>query len=386
MDFHRTEEQDRIVESIRKVLDREIEPEFLKHHREVGGLFPRALIGKWLKQLGEFGFVTAPHDPKWGGAGLDWLTHLIVFEEVAYSSLDVGVPGFINSASALTLDLNASEEIKARYIPGILAGDLIGCGCISEPGVGSDVAAVQTRAVKDGGDWIINGEKVWISNGEFADFAVVVCKTGDRPGDLTNILVDRKEHGFESRGIPKIALNGQSTGQLFFTDCRVPRSNTIGEEGRGLANTLKSFELARCHMAIWGVAIARRAMDESIRYAQERVQHGKPIAGHQLIADKIASMATHIDAARLLAYRAVRMAESGQRAEKEASMAKWYGTEMAVKATRDAVQIHGGNGVTQEFIVERLAREAIINPIPDGTTEIQKLIIARALTGVQAFR
>lgn len=386
MDFQRSEEQERILENLRKILDKEIEPEFLKHHREVGGTFPRALISKWLNQLSEFGFLTAPHDPKWGGAGLDWLTHLMVFEEVAYSSLDVAVPGFISTSVGAFLDVHASEEIKSKYIPGILTGDVIGCMCISEPDVGSDVAGVKCKAIKDGNDWIINGEKTWISNGEFADFTIVTCKTGDDPGQLTHILVDREEHGFDSRGIPKMALNGQSTAQLFFSDCRVPQSNTIGGEGRALANTLKQFEMARCHMAIWGIAVARRALDESIRYAKERVQHGKPIAGHQLIADKLATMATHIDAARLLAYRAARMIESGQRADKEASMAKWYGTEMAVTATRDAVQIHGGNGVTDEYIVERLAREAIINPIPDGTTEIQKLIVARALTGIQAFR
>jgi alkylation response protein AidB-like acyl-CoA dehydrogenase len=167
---------------------------------------------------------------------------------------------------------------------------------------------------------------------------------------------------------------------------RVPVGNTLGERGSGLKNTLKIFEYARCHMAIWGIGVARRALDESIKYSQERLQHGKAIAGHQLIAEKIATMATQIDAARLLTYRAMDMVQKGERADKECSMAKWYGTEIAVTATRDAVEIHGGNGVTKEFVVERLAREAIIAPIPDGTTEIQKLLISRALTGINAFR
>lgn len=386
LNFQRTEEQEMIIENLRKVLDKEIEPEFLKHHREVGGLFPRALICKWLKTLREFGLMTAAHKEQFGGFEMDWLTHLMVFEEVAYTSLDIAVPGFINAVGAAFLDMHASDDIKEKYIPGILNGDKFISLCISEPDVGSDVAAVKTRAVKDGNHWVINGEKTWITNGEWSDVTIVTCKTGDKPGDLTHILVDREEHGFESRGIKKMALNGQSTAQLFFTDCRVPMSNTIGGEGNGLRNTLKVFEYARCHMAMWGVGVARRALAESIKYSQERIQHGKPIAGHQLIADKIAKMATEIDAARLLTYRAMSMIEKGQRADVEASMAKWYGTEIAVTAARDAVEIHGGNGVTDEFVVERLARESIISPIPDGTTEIQKLLISRALTGVQAFR
>jgi alkylation response protein AidB-like acyl-CoA dehydrogenase len=188
------------------------------------------------------------------------------------------------------------------------------------------------------------------------------------------------------RDIQKMALNGQSTAQIFLSDCRVPVANTIGRVGDGLRNTLQVFEIARCHMAMWSIGIARRAMDEAIAYARDRAQHGKKIAGHQLIADKIAIMATKIDAARLLTHRAISLVQAGTRAETECSMAKWYATEMAIEATRDALQIHGGNGVTREFIVERLVREAIICPIPDGTTEIQKLVVSRALTGIQAFR
>jgi len=159
----------------------------------------------------------------------------------------------------------------------------------------------------------------------------------------------------------------------------------IGTEGMGLKNTMVVFERARLHMAAWGYGLARRAMEESIKYSQERTQFGKPIAGHQLIADKIATMATKIDAARLLAQRAGALIDAGERCDRELSMAKWYGTELAVEATRDAVQIHGSNGLTKEFIVERLAREAMITTMPDGTTEIHKLIIGRNLTGISAF-
>ncbi|MEW5011783.1 MAG: acyl-CoA dehydrogenase family protein [Cycloclasticus sp.] len=381
MSFQMTEEQQIAVSGLRKLLDNEIEPEFIAHGEE---FIPKEKMRAWLKKLAEFGLGNAPHPEQYGGLGLDWQTHLRLYEEVAYTSSDLTVPILINVVTADLLIQSASEEIKQRYLPGLLAGDLIASVGISEPDVGSDVAAVNTRAVRDGDDWVINGEKTWISNGEYSDFFVCTCRTGE--GELTHILIDREEHGYEVRGIPKMALNGQSTAQIFLADVRVPVSNTVGEIGMGLRNTLVTFERARCHMAGWGYGLARRAMDEAIKYSQQRTQHGKQIAGHQLIADKIATMATEIDAARLLTLRAAEMIDLGLRSDKECAMAKWYSTEIAVKATRDAVQIHGGNGVTKEFIVERLAREAIIAPIPDGTTEIQKLLVARALTGVQAFR
>ncbi len=381
MNFERSEEQNMVLESLRKFLDAEIEPAFLEHGE---GFIPREKMQQWMQALSEYGMIKAPHAEEWGGFGMDWLTHLMVFEEVAYTSLDIAIPGFINSVGAEMLRQLGSEELKQKYLSDLIAGNKFISLGISEPDVGSDVAAVKTRAVRDGDHWVINGEKTWITNGEYSDIFVCTCKTGE--GEISHILIDREEHGYEVMGIKKLALNGQSTAQVFLSDVRVPVSNTLGVVGEGLKNTLKIFEYARCHMAMWGIGVARRALAESVKYSQERTQHGKPIAGHQLIADKIAIMATEIDAARLLTYRAMSMVQNGVRADKECAMAKWYGTEIAVTAARNAVEIHGGNGVTKEFVVERLAREAIISPIPDGTTEIQKLLISRALTGIQAFR
>jgi len=381
MDFNRTQEQQMALENLRKFLDAEVEPAFLEHGE---GFIPRDKMQAWVQQFTDFGMIKAPHDEQWGGFGMDWLTHLMVFEEIAYTSLDLAIPGFINCVGAEMLSQLASDELKEKYLADVVNCDKFIAIGISEPDVGSDVAAVKTRAVRDGDHWVINGEKTWITNGEYSDLFICTCKTGEN--EISHILIDREEHGYDVMGIKKLALNGQSTAQVFMSDVRVPVSNTLGDLGQGLKNTMKLFEYARCHMSMWGIAVARRALDESIKYSQERSQHGKPIAGHQLIADKIATMATHIDAARLLTYRAISLVESGIRADKECSMAKWYGTEIAVTATRDAVEIHGGNGVTKEFVVERLAREAIVSPIPDGTTEIQKLLIARCLTGIQAFR
>ena len=380
MSFQLTDGERLATESLRKFLRQEIEPQYRAHGE---GFIPREQMQQWQMALAEFGLVNAPHPEEWGGMGLDWRTHLLLFEEVAATALDLAVPIIINTTGADLLLQHAPEPIKTKCVPGLLAGEKFISIGISEPDVGSDVAGVKTRAVRDGDHWVINGEKTWISNGEYSDYFVCTCKTGD--GELTHILLDREEHGYEVRGIPKMALNGQSTAQVFINEVRVPVENTIGPVGAGLRNTLVTFERARCHMAAWGYGVARRAMEEAIKYSQERKQHGKALAGHQLVAEKLATMATEIDAARLLTLRAASLIDSGQRCDKECSMAKWFSTEIAVKATRDALQIHGGNGVTKEFIVERLVREAIIGPIPDGTTEIQKLIISRALTGISAL-
>ena len=381
MDFEYTEEQRMAIDGLRKLLENEIEPSYLEHGE---AFIPREKMQSWTTQLAQYGLTCAPHPEEFGGMGLDWKTHLLLWEEVAVSALDIAIPLIINSVGADLLIQQAPAHIRDDYVPGILAGEKFISLGISEPDVGSDVAAAKTHAQRDGDDWVINGEKTWISNGEYMDLFICTCRTGE--GELTHIAIPRDTPGLEVRGIPKIALNGQSTAQVFLSDVRVPVANTVGEIGNGLRNTLVIFERARCHMAAWGYSLARRALEESIRYSQERSQHGKPIAGHQLIADKLAVMATEVDAARLLTLRAADLIDRGERCDSQCAMAKWYGTEVGVRACREAVQIHGGNGVTREFIVERLAREAIIGPIPDGTTEIQKLIVARSLTGIQAFR
>jgi len=376
MDFNRTEEQQMVVAELRKFLDNEIEP-IMQEYRDK--FIPTDMMKDIQKQLMNFGLTTAPHPEKYGGLGLDWQTHLMLIEEVVVTASDLTVPIVINTVAIDLLIKLAPDHIKEKYLPGLLKGDLFISTAISEPDVGSDVSSVKTRAKRVGNEFVINGEKTWISNGEYADLIFVTCRTSDDPKKgLSHFLVERDTKGIDVRGIPKIALNG-------FEDVKVPPENMIGEEGMGLKNTMVVFERARLHMAAWGYGLARRAMEESIKYSQERVQFGKPIAGHQLVADKIATMATKIDAARLLAQRAAALIDKGKRCDKELSMAKWYGTELAVQATRDAVQIHGSNGLTKEFIVERLAREAMITTMPDGTTEIHKLIIGRSLTGISAF-
>ena len=377
-----TQDQVAMVDAFRKFLHADIKPIARKYKDQH---IPKEVMLEMTQGLAQFGLPGASLPEKFGGLGLDMVTESMLFEELVTVSVDIGLAVFINKGIPQMLcELPPEQQHLARkYVPDLLAGRTMSGACISEPDVGSNVADMKCTAKRDGDHFIINGEKTWISNGHYADWLIVTARTG--PKALTHFLVDRKEHGFESRNIEKIALNGQSTAQVFFTDCRVPASNIMWEEGNALKNTMKIFEKARANVGMLSVGLMRAALEASIAYSKERKQFGKPIAGHQLIAAKIAEMATLLDASRMMCFRAFAMMDAGIRCDVESSMAKWFATENAVKVCRDAVQLHGGNGVTKEYDVERLAREAIIIPIPDGTTEIQKLIISRALTGIAAF-
>jgi alkylation response protein AidB-like acyl-CoA dehydrogenase len=380
----RTEEQQAAVDGLRRYLNDKVEPVFNKEYRDK--FVPRERMGAIMRELTQFGLVSGVISEANGGTGIDWLTMIMLFEEVAATSADLSVPVLINSFGAYMVEQLAPAHLRERYLPGLVSGELFCSVGISEPDVGSNVLEIKTRARRDGDHFIINGEKTWISNGSYSDFLICTCRTGDDPRrGLTHFLLDREEHPYEVREIRKIAWNSQSTAQIFLSDVRVPATNMIGNEGEALKNTLSMFERSRVFVAAQGLCIGRRALEEAVRYAKERRQHGKVIAGHQLIAAMLAEMATNVDAARLLVYRAASMIEAGVPAEMEAAMAKYFACEMAVTVARQAVQIHGGNGVTTDFLVEKLAREAIVAPIPEGTTQIQQLIIGRALTGINAF-
>lgn len=380
----RTEEQQGAVDGLRRYLEAEVDQVFHKQYRDQ--FVPRAVMGPIIRKLTEFGLIAGTVSQEQGGMGIDWLTMVMLYEEVCTTSADLSVPVLINSFGAQLLAKLAPNHLRERYLPGLLSGDTFCSIAISEPDVGSNVLEIKTRALRDGDHYVISGEKTWISNGAYSDFLICTCRTSDDPRrGLSHFLLDRKEHPYEVRDIRKIACNSQSTTQIFLSDVRVPASNMIGGEGEALKNTLHMFERSRVFVAGMGLGVARRALEEAVDYAKERRQHGKVIAGHQLISAMLAEMATNVDAARLLTYRAAEMIEAGVPAEMEAAMAKYFACEAAVKIARQAVQIHGGNGLTTEFLVEKLAREAIVTPIPEGTTQMQQLIIGRALTGVNAF-
>ena len=379
----RDETQQMAVDNLRRFLGDKVEPLYNGVYRD--RFVPKEVLKGLLRQLVDFGLIAGVVPEAKGGLGIDWLTGMMLFEEVCAISLDFSIPVAINTFGADYLATIASPQIQERYLPGLLSGESFISIAISEPDVGSNPAAVRTRARRDGDHWILNGEKTWISNGEYSDFLICTCRTGDKPGEISQFLLDRKEHPYEVRNIHKVSLHGQSTAQIFLSDVRVPHENMIGPEGRALRNALALFERSRVYVAMQGVGLARRALEEAVRYAGERKQFGKAIAEHQLIAAILADMATKMDAARLLTMRAAAMVEKGVPAEMEAAMAKLYAAEAAVEIARQAVQIHGANGVTTEFLVEKLARDSLIVPIYEGTSQIQQLIIARALTGKAAF-
>ncbi|MBO9695223.1 MAG: acyl-CoA/acyl-ACP dehydrogenase [Sphingopyxis sp.] len=375
-----TEDQRLAVESFRKFLEAEIRPFARKY---IDRFIPKEDMLQITPALAEFGLPGAAVPAEHGGLGLGMVTQAMLLEELMTVSVDLGLFMMINTGTARFIATMAPDHLREKYLPGLLAGTTFGSFAISEPDVGSNVAEIKTRAVRDGDHFVISGEKTWITGGHYSDFIICTTRTGEK--ELSHFLIDREEHGYETRNIDKIALNSQSTAQIFISDARVPESNIIGGLGTGLKNTVKEFESARPHVGLLSVGLMRAALEESIAYAKERKQFGKVIAAHQLIAAKIAEMATMVDASKLMCYRALSLIDAGVRCDLESSMAKWFATEAAVKVCRDAVQLHGGNGLTKEFNVERLAREAIVIPVPDGTTDIQKLIIARGLTGISAF-
>lgn len=385
MNFLPTEEQRLAVEGFDRFLDTRLAPIVRRHQ-------PDKMIGKEQMLeifrmmlpygMGGNGLISEAH----GGMGMPWLTYAMMYERLARLSADVAISLLIQQLGAYSLEVCSNEAMRQKYLPRMVRGEIIACSGISEPGVGSNVAEVTCRARADGDHFVVSGEKTWISNGHYSDFCMVIVRTSEEGArGLSMILVDRQEHGYESRDIDKLGLNSTSTAQLFFDNVRVPAANMMITAGTGLKNTLVLFEKARPMVGLTSVGIAQAALDKALAYAKERRQHGKPIGQHQLIQGMLADAGMQLDAARLLVYRAFNLIDHGVRSEVESAMAKCYATEIAVEVASKAVQIHGGNGITKDFGVELLFRNARMMTIPDGTTEIQKLIIGRALTGLNAF-
>lgn len=376
-----TEEQRLAIDGFRKFAEAELGPLADKYER-LGCPPDRAALLEIFRQLENFSLVGGLVGDSDGGPGIDRFTYGLLYEELSRVWPDMAIAILIQSHVALTLAALGSPEIKAHYLEPLLRGERIGCSCISEPSVGSNVAEVQTRAIRDKNSYKVRGQKLWISNGAQSDFAIVVCRVED---ELNMLIVDRDGDNYQSRELSKMGFVSASTCELFFDDAVAPLGNVLGKSGGGLFQTLKLFETARVFVGLTAVGIAQAALDAAIGYARQRWQHGKVIAGHQLIQAYIAEMATEVDAARLLCQRALRLLDLGIRCDTQTSMAKWYATEMAVRVASKAIQIHGGVGITKDFAVERHFRNARILPIPDGTTEIQKLIMGRNILGVSAF-
>ena len=381
MEFQLTDEQRQLREEVRRFADEEIRPVATEH--DVEESYPHDVMDR----AAEMGLL-APHVPvEYGGVGYSALENAILTEELF--AADPGIGLCISSAGfgAEAIMEFGTDDQKERILPAVTAGDAIMGSAISEPQAGSDVTSIATRAEKDGDEWVINGSKTWITNGTVADYLVVVCETDpeidDRYSGYSQLLVETDREGLTREKITgKLGIRASDTAELVFDDVRVPESNLIGQRGMGFLQLMQFFDETRTAVAAQGVGIARGAAERALEYAQEREQFDRPISDFQAIKHKLAEMHTNVEAARWLTYRSAWAVddESGELTAL-ASMAKEFASRVAVDVADEAVQIHGGAGFVNDFDVERLYRDAKITQIYEGTTEIQKNIVARELLG-----
>jgi alkylation response protein AidB-like acyl-CoA dehydrogenase len=377
MEFSLTEEQAMIQEMARDFAQAEIAPSAVE--RDKNSEFPTEII----KKMAELGLMGMMVDPKYDGAGMDTVSYCLAMMEISKVDASVGVIMSVNN-SLVTFGLEkwGSEFLKEKYLKPLARGEKLGAFALSEPEAGSDATQQQTNAVKDGNHWVINGMKNWITNGESADYYIVMAQTDKekKHHGITAFLVEKGTPGF-SHGIheDKLGIRSSDTCSLTFTDCRVPEENVIWEVGKGFTFAMNTLNGGRYGIASQAVGIAQASLEAAIKYAKVRKAFGTEIANHQAIQFKIADMATRAEAAKLLTLQAAALKDEGKQYIKEASMAKLFASEAATKNALDAIQIHGGYGYVREYKVERFLRDAKITEIYEGTNEIQRIIIGRQL-------
>jgi len=377
LDFSLSEEQQLLRKTVREFAEAEIGP----HAREWDEKqeFPREVFTK----LGALGLMGVVWPAEYGGSGMSTLDYAIVMEEL--SRVDAGVALSVaahNSLSSGHIFLAGSEEQKKKYLTPLARGEKVGCWGLTENSAGSDAGGTKTTAVRDGAHWVINGSKTFITNGRVADTAVVMAVTDRAKGNkgISAFILERGMKGFRSgKKEDKLGVRSSDTSELVFEDCRVPAENLLGQEGCGFVDTLKILDRGRIGIAAFSIGIAQAALEASMTYSQGRRQFGHPIADFQAIQFKIADMATKVSAARLLAWHAASLRDAGKEHKVESSMAKLFASEAAVEIALDAVQIHGGYGYLKEYPVERYLRDSKLGTIGEGTSEVQRLVIAREL-------
>jgi butyryl-CoA dehydrogenase len=374
MDFELSEEQLLIQEMVREFAAAEVAPiaaEIDRNHR-----FPEELIPK----LAEVGLLGVPYPEEFGGAGADYMSFVIVVEELARvcASTSVIVAAHAGLAAWPIFEFGTPEQ-KDKYLRALTTGEKLGAFALTEPGAGTDAASGKTTAVLDGDEYVLNGSKIFITNGGYADVYVVTAMTDQDRGTrgISAFIVEKDTPGFTvGEREHKMGIKASSTTPLYFSDCRIPKDALLGKEGKGYFIAMETFDGGRVGVAAQAVGIAQSALDASIAYAKEREQFGRPIATLQAIQWMIADMATEIDAARLLVYRAAWMKDHGLKYGQEASMAKLFAAETATRVAGKAIQIHGGYGFTESYPVERAYRDAKITEIYEGTSEVQRMTIA----------
>ncbi|PST84887.1 acyl-CoA dehydrogenase [Pedobacter yulinensis] len=375
MHFELSEEQRMIRQAARDFAQQELKPGVIE--RDEHQKFPAEQV----KQLGELGFLGMMVDPKYNGSGLDAISYVLVMEELSKIDASASVVVSVNnSLVCYGLEAFGSEAQKEKYLKPLAAGEQIGAFCLSEPEAGSDATSQRTTAEDKGDYYLLNGTKNWITNGSTASTYIVIAQTNPelRHKGINAFIVEKGTPGFTvGPKENKLGIRGSDTHSLMFNDVRVPKENRIGEDGFGFRFAMKTLEGGRIGIAAQALGIAAGAYELAVRYAKERKAFGKPISEHQAIAFKLADMATQIEAARMLVYKAAWLKDQGLPYTEAGSMAKLFASKVAMDVTVEAVQVHGGYGFVKEYHVERLMRDAKITQIYEGTSEIQKLVISR---------
>ncbi len=382
MDFQLTEEQRMIREMVRDFAESEIMPIAAKIDQE--GQFPLDTFRK----MGELGILGLPWPEEYGGAGADTVSYAIATEEIsrACGSHGLSYAAHISLGSS-PIYLFGTEEQKRKYLAPLARGEAIGAMGLTEPEAGSDAGSTKTTAVLDGNEWVINGAKSLITNGPVAETVITVAKTdlsASGSHGISTFIVETDTPGFSvGKKEDKFGLRASPTSQLFYEDCRIPKENLLGEEGRGFQQILEVLDGGRISIGAMALGLGQAALEASIKYAKERHQFGRPIGAFQAVQWMIADAATRMDAARLLVYKAAYLEDQGQKFTKEAAMGKLFASEAAELACYNAIQIHAGYGYTKDYPVERYYRDNRLTQIGEGTSEIQRLVIARRIMDVR---
>jgi len=379
MDFESTEEHRMIRRMVREFAEREIAPR--AEEIDATDRFPDDLF----RRMGALGILGMPFPEAYGGSGSSYTSLIIALEEIARVSGSMAIA--LDAHTSLCCEpiyLFGTDAQKRTYLTPLALGEKIGAFGLTEPEAGSDAGATRTRAVRDGDEWVINGQKIFITNGSIADISVITAKTDPEKGTrgISAFIVEKGTPGFQpGRDEKKMGLKGSVTSELFFENCRIPAENLLGNENEGFKQFLVTLDAGRVAIAAMAIGLAQGALDRAIAYAQERVQFGQPIVQFQAVQWMIADVATEIEAARLMVQRAAWLRERGERFTKEAAMAKLFATEVSERACYKAIQILGGYGYAREYEVERMYRDQRLCAIGEGTNQIQRIVIARQLLG-----
>ncbi len=382
MDFSLSPEQELVRRTAREFCEREIAPHARDWDRAEE--MDRGIVEK----LAGAGFLAAALPDDVGGMGLDTISYALVVEELGRADSSVrGIVSVSNGLYGKTVARSGNDEQRRTLLPPLARGEALGCYALTEPGVGSDPGSLVTRAERDGDGWVLSGQKIFITLGTWAAFALVFARTGEAGSrGITCFVVPTDSPGFEARPIKgKLGLRSQDTGELFLDGVRVPDSARVGELGQGFKVAMSALDHGRISLAAGCVGIAQGCLDASLAYAKERRQFGRPIGGFQLVQELLADVAVETEAARLLVWRAAAAADAGRPHTAESSYAKYYASEVSVRAANAAVQVHGGYGYVDEYPVGKYLRDARVTTLYEGTSQVQKLIIGRALTGESAF-